>query len=73
MVELKDKPKEIVAEVAKKKTCHNCGSTDDYAKNCAEEKKEVYTIEKVPEEETPTEDSDSDSMGDATGEQSDNF
>ncbi|MBW0499289.1 hypothetical protein O181_039004 [Austropuccinia psidii MF-1] len=34
-VELKDKPKERVAEVTKKKnSCHNCGSTDHYANNC---------------------------------------
>ncbi|MBW0527208.1 hypothetical protein O181_066923 [Austropuccinia psidii MF-1] len=37
----------------------------------AEAKKKVYAIEKVPEEESPTEDSDSDSMGDAIREQSD--
>ncbi|MBW0548742.1 hypothetical protein O181_088457 [Austropuccinia psidii MF-1] len=47
-VELKDKPKEIVAEVTKKKnSCHNRGSTDHYANNCPKEKK------KVPEEEPP--------------------
>ncbi|MBW0585113.1 hypothetical protein O181_124828 [Austropuccinia psidii MF-1] len=34
-------------------------------------KKKVYAIEKVPEEESPTENSDSDSMGDAIREQSD--
>ncbi|MBW0545054.1 hypothetical protein O181_084769 [Austropuccinia psidii MF-1] len=34
-VELKEKPKERVAEVAKKRnSCHNFGSTDHYAKNC---------------------------------------
>ncbi|MBW0477798.1 hypothetical protein O181_017513 [Austropuccinia psidii MF-1] len=34
-VEFKDKPKERVAEMPKKKnSCHNCGSTDHYAKNC---------------------------------------
>ncbi|MBW0555187.1 hypothetical protein O181_094902 [Austropuccinia psidii MF-1] len=73
MVEFKDKPREIVAEVAKKNnTCHNCGSTDHYANNCPKAKKKVYAIEKVPEEESPTEDSESDSMGDAIREQSDN-
>ncbi|MBW0553894.1 hypothetical protein O181_093609 [Austropuccinia psidii MF-1] len=62
-VELKGKPRERVAEVAKKKnSCHNCGSTDHYAKNFPKAKKKVYAIEKVPEEEPPTEDSDSDSM-----------
>ncbi|MBW0469574.1 hypothetical protein O181_009289 [Austropuccinia psidii MF-1] len=71
-VELKDKPRERVAEVAKKKNyCNNCGSTDHYANNCPKAKKKVYAIEKVPEEESPTEDSDSDSMGDAIREQSD--
>ncbi|MBW0554705.1 hypothetical protein O181_094420 [Austropuccinia psidii MF-1] len=35
------------------------------------EKKKVHSIEKVPEEESPTEDSESDSMGDAIREQSD--
>ncbi|MBW0500586.1 hypothetical protein O181_040301 [Austropuccinia psidii MF-1] len=59
-VEFKDKPKEKAAEVAKKKnSCHNCGSTDHYAHNCPKAKKKVYAIEKVPEEEAPTEDSDS--------------
>ncbi|MBW0523817.1 hypothetical protein O181_063532 [Austropuccinia psidii MF-1] len=72
MVELKDKPKEIVAEVTKKKhSCQNCGSTDHYANNCPKAKKKVYAIEKVPEEESPTVDSDSDSMGDAIREQYD--
>ncbi|MBW0557324.1 hypothetical protein O181_097039 [Austropuccinia psidii MF-1] len=71
-VELKDKPKERVAEVAKKKnSCHNCGSTDHYANKCPKAKKKVYAIEKVPEEESPTEDSESDSMGDAIRELSD--
>ncbi|MBW0588455.1 hypothetical protein O181_128170 [Austropuccinia psidii MF-1] len=69
-VEFKDKPKERVEEVAKKRnSCHNCGSTDHYANNCTNEKKNVHAIEKVPEEESPTEDSDSDSMGDAIREQ----
>ncbi|MBW0549461.1 hypothetical protein O181_089176 [Austropuccinia psidii MF-1] len=36
-----------------------------------EAKKQVYAIEKVPEDKSPTEDSDSDSMGDAIREQSD--
>ncbi|MBW0469658.1 hypothetical protein O181_009374 [Austropuccinia psidii MF-1] len=34
-IEFKDKPKERVAEMSKKKnSCHNCGSTDYYANNC---------------------------------------
>ncbi|MBW0485999.1 hypothetical protein O181_025714 [Austropuccinia psidii MF-1] len=71
-VEFKDKPKERVAEMEKKKnSCHNCGSTDHYANNCPKAKRKIYTIEKVPEEESPTEDSESDSMGDAIREQSD--
>ncbi|MBW0501274.1 hypothetical protein O181_040989 [Austropuccinia psidii MF-1] len=71
-VELKDKPRERVAEVEKKKNyCHTCGSTDHYANNCPKAKKKVYSIEKVPEEESPTEESDSESMGDAIREQCD--
>ncbi|MBW0549633.1 hypothetical protein O181_089348 [Austropuccinia psidii MF-1] len=65
-VEFKDKLKERVAEVAKKKnSCHNCGSTDNYSNNCLKAKKKVYAIEKVPE------DSESYSMGDAIREPSD--
>ncbi|MBW0488950.1 hypothetical protein O181_028665 [Austropuccinia psidii MF-1] len=68
----KGKPRERVEEVAKKKTsCQSCGSTDHYATNFPKEKKKVYAVEKVPEEESPTEDSDPDSMGDAMREQSD--
>ncbi|MBW0507071.1 hypothetical protein O181_046786 [Austropuccinia psidii MF-1] len=71
-VEFKDKPQERVAEVTKKNnSCHNCGSTDHYSNNFPKAKKNVYAIEKVPEVESPTEDSESDSMGDAIREQSD--
>ncbi|MBW0572972.1 hypothetical protein O181_112687, partial [Austropuccinia psidii MF-1] len=71
-VEFKSKPRERVAEVTKKKnSCHNCVSTDHYANNCLKAKKKVYAIEKVPEEESQTEDSESDSMGDAIRELSD--
>ncbi|MBW0531815.1 hypothetical protein O181_071530 [Austropuccinia psidii MF-1] len=71
-VEFKVKPRERVAEVAKKKNaCHNCGSTENYSNNCPKEKSKVYAIEKVPEEGSPTEDSESDAMGDAIREQSD--
>ncbi|MBW0491255.1 hypothetical protein O181_030970 [Austropuccinia psidii MF-1] len=67
-VEFKDKPRERVAEVTKKKnSCQNCGSTDHYAKKCPKAKK------KVLEEESPTENSESDSMGDAIREQSDEY
>ncbi|MBW0552834.1 hypothetical protein O181_092549 [Austropuccinia psidii MF-1] len=70
-VEFKDKPKERVVEVAKKKnSCHNCGSTDLYANNCPKEKKRVYAIEKVAEEESPTQDFESESMGDSIREPS---
>ncbi|MBW0511656.1 hypothetical protein O181_051371 [Austropuccinia psidii MF-1] len=65
-VGFEDRPKEGVAEVTrKKKSSHNCGSTDHYANNCPKSKKKVYAIEKAPEEESPTEDSESDSMGDS--------
>ncbi|MBW0474734.1 hypothetical protein O181_014449 [Austropuccinia psidii MF-1] len=71
-IEFKDKPKERVAEVAKKRnSCHISGSTDHYANNCPKAKKKVYAIEKVSEEESPTEDSESDSMGDSIREPSD--
>ncbi|MBW0526773.1 hypothetical protein O181_066488 [Austropuccinia psidii MF-1] len=71
-VEFKDKPKERVAEVAKKKnSCHNCSSTEHYASNCPKAKKKVYAIDKVPEEESPIDNSESDSMGDAIREPSD--
>ncbi|MBW0518305.1 hypothetical protein O181_058020 [Austropuccinia psidii MF-1] len=67
-----NEPRERVAEVAKKKkSCHNCGSTDHYANNCPKVKERVYGIENVPEEESPTEDSESDSMGFSIREQSD--
>ncbi|MBW0518626.1 hypothetical protein O181_058341 [Austropuccinia psidii MF-1] len=71
-VEFKEKPRERVAEVTKKKNSFdNCGSEDHYAKNCPKAKKKVYAIEKVPEEEYPTDDSESDSMGDAIRDQYD--
>ncbi|MBW0482781.1 hypothetical protein O181_022496 [Austropuccinia psidii MF-1] len=71
-VEFKDKPRERVAEVTKKKNSgNNFGSTDHYSNNCPKAKKNVYAIEKVPEEKSPTEDSESDSLGDAIREQSD--
>ncbi|MBW0485327.1 hypothetical protein O181_025042 [Austropuccinia psidii MF-1] len=47
-------------------------SKNHYANNCSKEKKKVYSIEKLPEEESPTEYSESDSKGDAIREQSDN-
>ncbi|MBW0479299.1 hypothetical protein O181_019014 [Austropuccinia psidii MF-1] len=69
-VDFKDNPKGKMAEItSKKNTCHNCGSTDHYTNNCPKEKKKVYAIEKVPEKESPMEDYESDSMGDAIREQ----
>ncbi|MBW0552920.1 hypothetical protein O181_092635 [Austropuccinia psidii MF-1] len=57
-VEFQEKPKERVAEMAKKKnSCHNCGLRDHYANNCPKAKQKIGSIEKVPEEESPTEDS----------------
>ncbi|MBW0586140.1 hypothetical protein O181_125855 [Austropuccinia psidii MF-1] len=61
-----------MAEVTKKKnTCHNCGSTDHYSNNCPKVKKKFHSIEKIPQEESPTVDSESDSTGDAIREKSD--
>ncbi|MBW0479210.1 hypothetical protein O181_018925 [Austropuccinia psidii MF-1] len=61
-----------MAEVTKKKkACHNCGSTDQYANSCPKEKKKVYAIEPVPEEESLKDDSESEPMGNAITEQSD--
>ncbi|MBW0466817.1 hypothetical protein O181_006532 [Austropuccinia psidii MF-1] len=71
-VDFKAKPKEKMAEVIKNKnTCDSCGSTDHYANNCPKAKKKVYAIEQVPEEESPTKDSESDSMDDAIREKFD--
>ncbi|MBW0485173.1 hypothetical protein O181_024888 [Austropuccinia psidii MF-1] len=51
-VDLKDKPRARVEEVAKKKnSCHNCGSTDHYANNCPKAKKKVYAVEEKSDEE----------------------
>ncbi|MBW0490676.1 hypothetical protein O181_030391 [Austropuccinia psidii MF-1] len=62
-VQLKDKPRERVPEVTKKNnSCHNCGSKDNYANKFPKANKKVYAIEKVPEEEFHTEDSESNSM-----------
>ncbi|MBW0567158.1 hypothetical protein O181_106873, partial [Austropuccinia psidii MF-1] len=58
-VEFEDKPRERVAEVTKEKnSSHNCGSTEHNANSCPKAKKKVYAIEKVPEEESPTDNSD---------------
>ncbi|MBW0467115.1 hypothetical protein O181_006830 [Austropuccinia psidii MF-1] len=70
-VEFKYKPRERVAEVEKENnSCHNCGSTNHYANKCLKTKTKVCAIEKFPEE-FPKEYSDSDLMGDAIREQSD--
>ncbi|MBW0526089.1 hypothetical protein O181_065804 [Austropuccinia psidii MF-1] len=53
-----------MSEVTQKKiSCHNFGPTDHYANNCPKAKKKFYSIENVPEEESPTWDYGSDSMG----------
>ncbi|MBW0564070.1 hypothetical protein O181_103785, partial [Austropuccinia psidii MF-1] len=45
-VEFKEKPRERVEEVEKKKNSfHNCGSIDHQAKNCSKAKKNIYAIE----------------------------
>ncbi|MBW0567388.1 hypothetical protein O181_107103 [Austropuccinia psidii MF-1] len=66
MVEFTDNPGERVTAVTKKKNYfHNCGSTDHSSSNCPKAKK------KAAEEESPTEDSESDSMWDAIREKFD--
>ncbi|MBW0593852.1 hypothetical protein O181_133567 [Austropuccinia psidii MF-1] len=53
-VEFKDKPKERVAEVAKKRnSCHNCGAKDQYSNNCPKAKKKVYAIDKKSQRQHP--------------------
>ncbi|MBW0494199.1 hypothetical protein O181_033914 [Austropuccinia psidii MF-1] len=70
-VDIKDKAKERVAGVIKKKnSCNSCGSTDHYANNFPKANKKVYDIEKFPEEESPTKDSESYSLGEAIREHS---
>ncbi|MBW0492233.1 hypothetical protein O181_031948 [Austropuccinia psidii MF-1] len=69
----KDKPKEKIEDVTKKNTCHNCGSTDHYVNNCPKENKKIYVIEKFPEEETQEKYFESDSMGDAIRQISDDY
>ncbi|MBW0566817.1 hypothetical protein O181_106532 [Austropuccinia psidii MF-1] len=71
-VDFKNILKERVAEVTQKKNYYrNCGSTDHYASNFPKAKRKFYAIKQVPEEESPTEDCESDSMGDSIREQSD--
>ncbi|MBW0468771.1 hypothetical protein O181_008486 [Austropuccinia psidii MF-1] len=73
-VEIKDKQREIIAELMKKANCcHNFGSTDQYTQNCPKAKKRFYAIEQLLEEESPKEDSESESMGDAIREHSDDY
>ncbi|MBW0572832.1 hypothetical protein O181_112547 [Austropuccinia psidii MF-1] len=55
-----------------KNSCHKCESKDHYANNFSKEKKKVYAIAEVPEEQSPTEDYESDSMGDTIRDFSDN-
>ncbi|MBW0546313.1 hypothetical protein O181_086028 [Austropuccinia psidii MF-1] len=71
-VEFKGKPIKRAAEVANKKNyCHSCDSTDHYNNGFPNANKKVYAIQKVPEEQYQTGDSDSDSMGDSIREKSD--
>ncbi|MBW0545951.1 hypothetical protein O181_085666 [Austropuccinia psidii MF-1] len=58
-------------EHAVKCRCNQNFTLDDIENTLQDAKKKVYAIEKVPEEESPTEDSESESMGDAITEQSD--
>ncbi|MBW0539638.1 hypothetical protein O181_079353 [Austropuccinia psidii MF-1] len=65
-VYIKEKAKERVSEVTKKKNpCKNCVSTDHYANIYFKERNKIYSIKQVPE------DSESDSMGDAIREHPD--
>ncbi|MBW0477178.1 hypothetical protein O181_016893 [Austropuccinia psidii MF-1] len=65
-VDVKDKPKERVEEVTKKKKpCHNCGSTDHYDNNCQKETKTFMPLNKSQKKVSPMEDFESDSMGNA--------
>ncbi|MBW0496448.1 hypothetical protein O181_036163 [Austropuccinia psidii MF-1] len=65
--------KQIPGELdhAVKCRCNQNCSLDDIANKLQDAKKKVYAIEKVPEDESPKEDSESDFMGDAIREQSD--
>ncbi|MBW0476023.1 hypothetical protein O181_015738 [Austropuccinia psidii MF-1] len=70
-----------LAHAVKCRCNHNCTLDDientlqDFnrplCQHLSKDKEKVYAIEKVPEEESPTEDFDSDSLGDAIREQSD--
>ncbi|MBW0494001.1 hypothetical protein O181_033716 [Austropuccinia psidii MF-1] len=72
-VEFKDKPRERVEEVAKKKILvTTVVQQTTMPTTVHRQRKKIYAIEKFPEEESPTEDSDSDSMDYAIREQSDN-
>ncbi|MBW0473657.1 hypothetical protein O181_013372 [Austropuccinia psidii MF-1] len=62
-------PEELEHEV--KCRCNQSSTLDDIENTLKAEKKKFYAIEKVPEEESPTEDCESESMGDAIREQSD--
>ncbi|MBW0492399.1 hypothetical protein O181_032114 [Austropuccinia psidii MF-1] len=71
-VDSKDNPKERVAEVTKKKNlCHNFGSTEHHSNNCPKAKQKVYATEQVPNKESPKNNSESYSVGDAIREPSD--
>ncbi|MBW0541209.1 hypothetical protein O181_080924 [Austropuccinia psidii MF-1] len=68
---LKPNPEKDWQKRQRRKIVVTTGSTDQYDNNCPKAKKKLNSIEKVPEEESPTEDSDSESMGDAIREHSD--
>ncbi|MBW0480165.1 hypothetical protein O181_019880 [Austropuccinia psidii MF-1] len=71
---MRDKHRERVADVTKKKhCCKNCVSEDHYANNFPKAKTKVYAIEQIPNEESPTHDTKSDSMGDSIRENSDDY
>ncbi|MBW0538565.1 hypothetical protein O181_078280 [Austropuccinia psidii MF-1] len=53
--------------------CNQSWALDDISKTLQDAKKKVYSIEKFPEEESPTEGSESDSMGDAIRKYSDDY
>ncbi|MBW0461286.1 hypothetical protein O181_001001 [Austropuccinia psidii MF-1] len=67
----KDKHRDTVAEVLpKKNSWHNCGSTDYNSNSFQKSKKKIYAIEQVPGDNIQTEESHSDSIGDAIRENS---
>ncbi|MBW0470246.1 hypothetical protein O181_009961 [Austropuccinia psidii MF-1] len=65
-VDRKEKPWEKVSAVRnKRKVFHNCASTGHYTNNLSKAKRKIYAIVEVPGEEAHTEGCDSDSIGNA--------